>query len=68
MSLLQKRPGEILLASFLAAGIAITAGVAVAEKLSGLAGKTPGEGFESGFVDMNFKGASWHVTPEGEGE
>lgn len=65
MSLLEKRPGEILLATFVTAGIVITLVVATAEHFSMLAGKTPGRGFESGLVDMNFKGASWDVTVDG---
>lgn len=64
MSLLEKRPGEILLATFVTAGIVITIGVAAAERFSMLAGKTPGQGFESGFVDMNFKGASWNAMED----
>lgn len=66
MSLIEKRPGELLLATFLIAGLAITAGVTVAERVSGLAGQTPGQGFESGLVDMNTKGASWDVTVDGK--
>lgn len=65
MSLLEKRPGEILLATFVTAGIVITIGVATAEAFSMLAGKTPGRGFESGFVDMNSTGAKWDVTTDG---
>lgn len=65
MSLLEKRPGEILLATFITAGIVITIVVAAAERVSMLAGQTPGQGFESGFVDMNFEGATWRVEEHG---
>ncbi|MEJ2541497.1 MAG: hypothetical protein P8188_16285 [Gemmatimonadota bacterium] len=55
MSILQKRPGEILFILFILGGLTLTTAVSVVESLSGLAGRGFGQGFDAGLVD----GSSW---------
>lgn len=66
MSLIKKRPGELLLAGFLAAGIALTAAVTVVESLSATAGRVPGKAFDSGFIDTRMVGSSWDASVHGK--
>lgn len=66
MKLLEKRPGEILFAAFILAGLALTVAVATAERFSGPAGQVPGSGFTSGIIDGATDGASgWDASVNG---
>ena len=66
MSILEKRPGEILLLGFITGGLVLTLVVAAAEKMSILAGQVPGEAFDSGIIDGAFHGSGWDASVHGK--
>ena len=65
MKILEKRPGEILFLSFIIGGLVLTAAIATAERLSGVAGQVPGKDFDSGLVDAVSNGSSWDASVHG---
>ena len=66
MSILEKRPGEILFAGFIIAGIVLTLAVTGAEMFSGIAGQVPGDSFDSGLIDARTTGSSWDASVHGK--
>jgi hypothetical protein len=66
MSLINKRPGELLLAGFITAGIVLTIAVTVVESLSATAGRVPGHAFDSGIIDARTVGSSWDASVHGK--